>query len=281
MVGTMGFFALNDTVVKAVGQQLELWQIVVIRGVMASCFLALLARMNGVRLFPAPGRDRQIVLLRSAMEAAATYFFLTALMTVPLATLTAVLQMLPLTVTFAAALFLGETVGWRRRVAIGLGCAGMLLIVRPGPEGLSLDAVYALLAVTVLTVRDIITRFASPAVSSLSLALNAALGVTLFGIGLGAVTGWQGRAPEGGEVALLALAAGFILLAYLLSAMTMRVGEVSAIAPFRYAGLLWALILGWMVFGDWPDQLTMMGAAIVVAAGLFSLHRAAQRAENT
>lgn len=276
MVSTMAFFAMNDTVVKLVGLRLDLWQIIVIRGLLASWFIAALAWRLGALHWPR-GRDRWLVLLRSLLEAAATYFFLTALMTVPLATLTAILQMLPLTVTLAAAVFLREQVGWRRSLAIALGFIGMLLIVRPGPEGLGVETVYALLAVVALTGRDMATRLVSPAVPSLSIACLASVAVTLFGVGLGAAEGWSGAAPAASDWAMLGLAAVLIFLAYLTSVMTMRVGEVSAIAPFRYAGLLWALLLGWLVFGDWPDALTLCGAAIVVAAGLFTLRRAAQR----
>jgi drug/metabolite transporter (DMT)-like permease len=78
-------------------------------------------------------------------------------------------------------------------------------------------------------------------------------------------------------VGLLAGAACIILLGYLGSVMAMRVGDVAVVSPFRYTGLLWALILGWLVFGDWPDQLTLMGATLVVAAGLFTLYRERQQ----
>ena len=280
MVSTMAFFAMNDTVVKLAGQQLALWQMIVMRGVLASVLIAVLAwRFEALRL--PRGRDAWIVVLRSVMEAAATYFFLTALMTVPLATLTAILQMLPLTVTLAAAVLLREKVGWRRSLAIGLGFLGMLLIVRPGPAGLGFETFYALLAVVVLTARDMATRLVSPAVPSLSIACLASVAVTLFGVALGAAEGWVGAAPTLGDWGMMGLAAVLIFLAYLTSVMTMRVGEVSAIAPFRYAGLLWALLLGWLVFGHWPDTLTLLGAAIVVAAGLFTLRRAAQLEDNT
>lgn len=280
MVSTMAFFAMNDAVVKLAGQQLELWQMITMRGVLASALIAALAwRFDALRL--PRGRDAWAVIIRSTTEVAATYFFLTALMTVPLATLTAVLQMLPLTVTLAAAVFLDEKVGWRRSLAIGLGFVGMLLIVRPGPEGLGFETIYALLAVVALTARDMATRLVSPAVPSLSIACLASVAVTVFGVALGAAEGLVGPRPSLGDWGMMGLAAVLIFLAYLTSVLTMRVGEVSAIAPFRYAGLLWALVLGWLVFGDWPDNLTLLGAAIVVAAGLFTLRRAAQLEENT
>lgn len=273
MMGSMAFFTLNDALVKLVGQNLSLWQIVSIRGALATCLIAVLARSLGALRFRMGRRDIALVLGRCASEMAATYLFLTALMIMPLATATAILQMLPLTVTLAAAAFLGERVGWRRYLAIVIGFAGMLLIVRPGPEGIGPGMLYALGSVVVLTFRDIFTRQMSPDVPSMTVTLAAAGSVTFFGLGLGWVNGWQGQGVSTGDLVLLAIAAGVIFCAYLCSVMTIRVGEISAVAPFRYTSLIWAALLGWLAFGEWPDGLTLLGAGIVALAGLFTLLR--------
>ncbi|MCG7626106.1 MULTISPECIES: DMT family transporter [unclassified Epibacterium] len=279
MLGSMAFFTFNDTLVKLVGETVPLWQIVTIRGVLASLLLAGLARAMGALRFDFSRRDWALVLARCATEMAATYFFLSALLQLPLANVTAVLQILPLTVTLCAALFLGESVGWRRSLAIGVGFVGMLLIVRPGGADFGPATIYALLAVAVLTLRDLVTRKMSPAVPSLTVTFLAAFSVMLFGIGLGVGESWQ---PVGlREWGLLCATAVLILLAYLSAVMTIRVGEVSAVAPLRYTGLVWALLLGWVVFGEFPSGLTLLGAGIVVAAGLFTLLRERQVAENT
>ena len=147
----------------------------------------------------------------------------------------------------------------------------MLLIVRPGPYGFDQYAIYAMVAVAFVTLRDLSTRKMSANVPSLTVTLVASLGVMVF----------AGAASLGGEWVtldvrqwmLLSGAALFILGGYLFSVLVMRVGEVSFIAPFRYSGLLWALILGFVVFGDWPDPITLTGAAIVVGAGVFTLLR--------
>ncbi len=277
MLASMAAFTCNDTLVKLVGQTVPLWQIVTIRGVLASVLLLGLAKAMGALRFDFPARDWGLVLARCAAEAAATFLFLSALLELPLANVTAVLQMLPLTVTLCAALFLGERVGWRRSLAIVLGFAGMLLIVRPGGADFGPATIYALLAVVVLTLRDLVTRQMSAAVPSLTVTFLSALSVMLFGIGLGLGESWQ---PVGGREWALLFAMGLlILLAYLCAVMTIRVGEVSAVAPLRYTGLVWALLLGWLVFGDWPSVITLVGAAIVVAAGLFTLLREREVAE--
>ena len=160
MMGSMAAFTLNDTCVKVVGSDLPLFQIVTLRGAVASVLIYIAARHLRLLRLDLPRRDWVLIAVRSAGEASATYFFLTALMHMPLANVTAVIQALPLTVTLGAALFLGEPVGWRRMTAIGIGLAGVLLIVRPGPDGFSLHAIYALAAVFCVTLRDLVTRHA-------------------------------------------------------------------------------------------------------------------------
>ncbi len=271
MMGSMAAFTINDTIVKSVGQEVPLFQLVAMRGSLATILVFVLARYLGALHLRFSPHDRWLVLARCLAELSATFFFLTALMHMPLANVTAVLQALPLTVTMGAALFFGESVGWRRTLAIAVGFVGMLLIVRPGPDGFSIYSIYALIAVASVTIRDLITRRMSAEVPSMVVTLATSLAVTVsFGVA-SAVQGWVPVTPTSG--AMIASAAVFVLLGYLFSVMVMRVGEVGFVAPFRYSSLIWALALGWFVFGDWPDALTMAGAALIVGAGLFTLFR--------
>ncbi|MEX0349219.1 MAG: DMT family transporter [Paracoccaceae bacterium] len=271
MCGSMAGFTVNDAIIKYLGAALPLFQIVALRGVLTCIFIFLLARRLGMFHLRFPTRDRVLVLIRCLSEVAVTYFFLTALLYMPLANVTAVLQALPLTVTLGAALFFREQVGWRRMLAIAVGFCGMLLIVRPGAEGFTHHSSYALIAVALITLRDLVTRRMSTQVPSLMVTFATAVTVTLAA-GLATLTEpWE---PVSLPLAALILATSlFILLGYLCSVMVMRVGDVGFVAPFRYSGLLWALGLGWVVFGDWPDPVTMMGASLVVGAGLFMLFR--------
>jgi len=124
---------------------------------------------------------------------------------------------------------------------------------------------------TFVTLRDLITRRMSPDLSSMTVTIAVAAAILGFGL-LGSITEqWQPVSMQ--NWALLAGSSVFIMGGYLFSIQVMRVGDVSFIAPFRYTGLLWALLLGWLMFGDWPDNLTMLGAAIVVSTGLFTLFR--------
>jgi drug/metabolite transporter (DMT)-like permease len=271
MMASMASFTLNDTAIKATGGALPLFQLLTIRGAIATVLIFLLARRMGALSFRMPRRDAMLVATRSVSEVAAAYFFLSALLNMPLANVTAVLQVLPLTVTLGAALFFGETVGWRRGLAIMVGFVGMLLIVRPGSEGFTLYSAYALAAVVCVTIRDLTTRRMSGKVHSLTVTLSASISVLVFSAL--ASTGTQWVAMDARLWGLMAAASVLIVGGYLFSVAVMRVGDVSFIAPFRYTGLLWALLLGWLVFGDWPDDITLLGAGVVVATGLFTLYR--------
>lgn len=271
MMCSMAAFTFNDACIKAVGPQMPLFQLLFLRGLVTSALIYALARHRGAIKLRLPARDWALIGARTASEIAAAYFFLTALMHMPLANVTAVLQALPLTVTLGAALFFREAVGWRRMSAIVIGFAGMLMIVRPGPEGFDIYAIYALIAVICVTARDLTTRRLSAAVPSMTVTLAASVGVLVFA-GF-ATQGETWVAVSQRDAALIGAASLFIIGGYFFSVAVMRVGDTGFVAPFRYTGLLWALVLGLVLFGDWPDLLTLIGAAIVVATGLFTLWR--------
>jgi drug/metabolite transporter (DMT)-like permease len=274
MTVAMAAFTLNDTAMKLVMQSVPLFQAIGLRGLLATVALLLIGwRMGGLRL-TLPARDRWLLALRSGAEVLGTLTFLAALNHMPLANLSAILQVLPLAVTLAAALFLGDRVGWRRMTAILLGFAGVLIIIRPGPDGFDLWALVGLASVACVVVRDLVTRRMSASLPSVTVALTAAVTVLAMG-GIGtALQGWQ---PVGGrEWLLLVAAAGALIVGYLTVVMTMRVGEISFVAPFRYTALLWALALDFMIFGHIFDALTLFGAGLVVATGIFTFWRERQ-----
>ena len=274
MMVSMAAFTVNDTFVKLMTGDVPLFQIVFLRGILTAVMVSLLAWRMGAFRGRIAVRDRGLVALRTCAEIAATYFFLTGLTYLPLATITAILAALPLAIAVAAALFLGEGFGWRRLVAIVVGFSGVMLIVQPGTEGFNGYAVYGLLAVCAVTVRDLSTRRLSRDTASMLVTWVTTIGITTV-YGLASLTvDWVPL--SGREGALLVAAAVSVIGGYLFSIMVMRVGEISCTAPFRYTGLVWALLLGWLVFGDWPDMITLIGAGVVVASGVFTLVREAQ-----
>jgi drug/metabolite transporter (DMT)-like permease len=267
----MAGFVLNDTLMKSVAGEVPLFQAIFLRGAIATALIALLAWHRGALAHVPRGPDRPLILCRMAGEIGATSLFLTALFNMPLANATAIIQAAPLTVTLAAALFLGQPVGWRRYAAIGTGFVGVMLIVRPGGEGFNAYSLAALASVLFMTLRDVSTRGLSLSVPTLFVTVITSVAITAFA---GAVTAFGEWQPVGwGAVARLAGAAVLLLLGYYAGIVSMRVGEIGFVSPFRYTNLLWALLLGFAVFGDVPEWLTVAGAAIVAGTGLYTLHR--------
>jgi S-adenosylmethionine uptake transporter len=271
MVMAMSAFTVNDACIKSLTGEVAVFQSIFIRGIMASLMVLVIARWIGVIGLGFGAADWRRLGLRAFAEAGAAFCFISALFNMPLANVSAILQSLPLTVTLAAAVFLSEPVGWRRWVAIGVGFLGVLLIIRPGTDGFSVYSLYAMGAVGCATLRDLATRSLSPAVTNATATLFTALAVTFVAGLLSAGEVWQ---PLTGRVlGILFVASGFLVMAYVGITMAMRVGEISFVAPFRYSSLIVALVLGGLVFGDWPDGVTYLGAVIVVGSGLFAFYR--------
>ncbi|GKY88508.1 DMT family transporter [Sinisalibacter aestuarii] len=271
MIVAMAAFTFNDTTIKSLAGSLPLAQTIFLRGLISTGLMVGVAWwMGGLRL-RLPRRDWGLILIRSFADLGATFLFLGALFYMPLANLTAILQALPLSVALGAALFFHEPLGWRRLLAIAIGFIGVLLIVRPGADGFNTYALWGLGAVGFVTLRDLAARRLSRETPSVMAALVGAAVITLAAGVATLVDGWAPvEAVSGGKLVLAGL---FILAGYLASVAVMRVGEIGFTAPFRYTGLLWALVLGWLVFDEWPDGITLIGAGIVVATGIFTLYR--------
>ena len=275
MVLSMAGFTANDALVKAVTPLMNIGQIMLVRGVMTTALVFLIARHFGA-LRPLSALLQPMVLLRVGCEIAATIAYLTALGEMPLANAAAILQALPLAVTLGGALFLHEPVGWRRWSAITIGFLGVLIIIRPGPEGFTLAALYVLFSMLCSAGRDLATRRVRETVPTLMVTLATAAATTLTGAVLIAPMG--GWAPMSLDSAgHLVLAAVLVLIGHQCIILGMRNGEISFIAPFRYTSILWAILLGFLVFGETPDNWMLVGVAIVVGSGLYTFYRETKR----
>lgn len=268
---SMMAFTVNDTFMKAVTQDLPLFQTIFLRGILASLGLAAIAAGTGAFHIGISRQDARLVALRSGADVLATIFFLMALVHMPLANLSAILQAIPLVVTLGAAVVFGDRIGWRRMTAILAGLAGVLIIIRPGTEGFDRWAVLGVISVLCVVVRDLAVRPMQGKLPAVVVALGAAVAVALMGLAGSLFQGWT--PVTAGQGAQILGAGGFLIVGYLTSVLAMRHGDIGIVAPFRYTSLLWALVLGLAVFGDWPDGWTLLGAAVVVAAGIFTLLR--------
>lgn len=273
MVLAMLGFVLNDAIMKLVSSDVHLYQAIFLRGVLATAIMGILAWRSGGFSVPRNVTNKFVV-LRTIGELGGTVFFLTALFNMELANAGAILQAMPLVVTLGAALILRETVGWRRYSAITVGLLGVLIIIRPGGDGFNIFSLSALAAVFCLVLRDLATRGIPRDMSSNFISFVAAAAVMI----MGAIVTLFGEWQPVSALSLLKLTASalFLMAGYFWSIQAMRFGEVSFTSPFRYTSLIWAIILGYVVFGDIPDVPMIIGSIIVVGSGLFTLYRERQ-----
>lgn len=269
---SMAGFAIEDMFIKLTAATLPTGQILLFLGVSGTVFFIALGRARGAPGLWSAAALHPAVALRNLGELLGTAGFVTAIALAPLTTATAVFQALPLAVTLGAALFLGERVGWRRWGAIAVGFAGMLVVIRPGLSGFAPTALWAVLGVAGLALRDVATRRIPATIHTLQLAGWGLIAVAILGAGMLAFSGgaiW----PDARSATYLAgaMVAGF--LSYWALTEASRLGEVGAVTPFRYLRLLFALILGAAVFGERPDALTHAGAALIIASGLYTIAR--------
>ncbi|MCW5706222.1 DMT family transporter [Shinella sp.] len=275
MAIAMAGFTCNDALVKSVTGAMNTGQILFVRGLMTTVLVVAIARWMGAlgswRIVLQPA-----VALRMAAEIIASLAYVSALGAMPLANTASILQALPLAVTLGAALFLNEKVGWRRWLAIIAGFAGVLIVIRPGPEGFSLAAVYVIASVVGAAARDLCTRRIDRAVPSLFISVITAVSITVTGaVMIVPMGGWQ---PVSGEAFVrLAAASVLLLVGYQTIVIAMRTGEISFIAPFRYTSLIWAIAIGFLFFGEVPDFWMTVGVMIIVASGLYTFSRENRR----
>ncbi|MEZ5667215.1 MAG: DMT family transporter [Alphaproteobacteria bacterium] len=271
MTLSMASGTVSDTLVKALSAGMNMGQIMLLRGIAATVLIFLLAHHRGA-LRPLAAAFHPMVVLRSIGEVGATVTFLIALTHVPVADASAIYQSMPLAVTVGAALFLGEPVGWRRWSAILVGFAGVMIIIRPGFEGFSGWSLMILGSVGFGTLRDLATRRIPAGTPSLFISAVTAPAVAVTGAVLVVpLGGWQ--PVDLGMAAWLVGAAMLLLVNYQFITMAMREGDIAFVSPFRYTGLPFAMLLGFVVFADAPDLPMVGGAAIVVGSGLYMLHR--------
>ena len=263
-------FVLNDALVKLVSAELPSSEIVILRGALATLMLVagvlVLGALRPIAILLAP-----MMLLRLAAAAAATVFIVISLRHLPLATVTVVLQVTPLAVIAGAALLYGERVGWRRWAAALTGFLGVVLIVKPG--GTFGTAVYVLLtALLFTTTRDLTTRGLSHDIPSILVAAASAAAITLAGLLLIPFDdAWV--IPSGWAWGAMTISAACLFVANTFMVMALRTGEIAVVAPFRYAPVPLALALGYLWWGDMPDTFGFIGIALVLGAGLYTLHR--------
>lgn len=272
MVFSMVCFAIEDLFIKQLTGVMPAGQVLTLLGGGGAFFFALMARREGVSLLP-PLKGNGVLYLRTSCEGVAAVFIVSALALVPLSTFATVFQASPLAITLGAALFLGETVGWRRWAAICVGFLGVLLIIRPGTTSFDPATLLVLGAVVTISARDVISRRLPAATRSSVVAFQ--------GFGSLLITGpllmlFMGNAPVGltsNDWGITAVTIFFGMVGYYAIVMATRIGDASALAPFRYTRMVFSMGLGMLILGERPDLMTYLGAALIIGSGFYTYLR--------
>jgi drug/metabolite transporter (DMT)-like permease len=272
MCGAMALFLVNDSMVKLVSERLAMDQIVLLRGLFGSLLVLaflVLAQPWTLRFLAHPGMMR--VGGRAALDAASSFTYLWALFHLPLPNVSAINLSSPLLVTVLAVLLLGEHVAWRRWSAIAAGLVGVLMVVQPSTSAFTWFSLVALAGTLMGALRDVMTRRIAMEIPSVLVTFATAVAITAIA---GVSVLFRGWAPvTAADLALLAAASLFLIGAYQLIIVAMRVAETSVVAPFRYTAIVWALLLGYALWGDVPNGMALAGIAVLVASGLYLMHR--------
>lgn len=274
MLGAGFCFGTNDAMTKLASHYLPVSQIVGLRGVFAFV-LALLIIVFRRELFALPRMKNPALVIRAIVEGCTGLVLIYSLSRMPLANVTAILMIQPFLLTMVGAAFLGENVGWRRWLAIVVGFIGMLLVMKPATSGFNSTTLVVLVATFLILARDLLTRKIPNDIPISMVAFGTSLVGSFVGLAGSFVEPWITPSPMALLITLIA--AMFLVGAFYLMTLAFRGTDVSVISPFRYAMIVNAVFLGYVLFGDIPDFVSVIGMAIIVSAGIYMLHREAVR----
>lgn len=271
-------FVVNEALCKLVYDTVPANQIMAVRGLIATAVILGIAHALGATRQIGAMFDRRVV-MRSIVDLAGSYLYMIALFHMPIGNMMAINMASPLMMTAVVAVVLREPVGWRRWGAIVAGFLGVLLVVQPRAENFNAYSILAVGAVICIVMRDLVTRRIDATIPSLIIILTNVGMMAVVALALALIEGWIAMGWR--ETGFLALSALFIVAGYQLAVEAFRHAEVPVIVPLRYTGLLWALLLGYLLWGDVPDELATAGIGLIVASGLYVFHRERVRGRLT
>lgn len=274
MILAMACFVISDALFKLAGEELPVGEIIFIRGWIATALLIAFGLATGAfrNARTSIGRaDRRRMILRTLGEGGAAVCFLTGLMQMPFAEVSAIAQFAPLAITAGAAIFLGEPVGWRRWIATLVGFIGVMIIIKPGTAAFDWAGLWIVTSVLFVTMRDLATRTLSPGMSTILVITISAACVAAASLLLLLIETW--KAPTAWALLLMLGAAIGSVGGYAGTVMALRSAELSVVAPFRYTVIIYAVLAGVLIFGERPALSTYIGIVVVIGAGLYMFHR--------
>lgn len=270
MILSMACFVSGDSLLKIVGRDLPVGELVFFRGLFSSILIIAaglaMGAFRSLHLIVSPA-----MIWRTLAEVVSTFLFFSGLVHIAMSDATAIAQTTPLVVTAGAALFLGAQVGWRRWLATLIGLVGVLIIIRPGSSAFNPAALFIVASVLSVTARDLITSRMGMHVPALLILVVSSVVNTVSALFFLPFETWHMPTPE--QLVLLAVCAFTVFGGYYGIVVAMRSGEIAVVAPFRYSAVLFGVLSGIVVFGEHVSATTALGIAIVIGAGLYTFHR--------
>ena len=271
MILAMAGFAFEDLFIKLLSTYFPISEVIIILGFTGTFIFFIIALLQNAPIIHKDLLNKHVI-IRTICELLGAVFFVTAIALTPLSSATAILQIAPLLVTIGAVVFFKEKVGWRRWTAVFIGFIGVLLIVRPGFEGFMPASIFAILGSVFLAARDLATRAMQVKLPSVTIALYAFIAFGISGILIIPFNSPM-VLPTSNQIIYFIGASAFGVIAYYSLVISSRIGEMSVISPFRYSRIVFAMLLAIIILDENPDGLTLIGASIVVASGLYTFVR--------
>ena len=267
------FLTGNDAAMKWLTSGYPVGEILALRGLFAFLPIAFFAwRAGGWRSLRV--RRVRAQSARALLFVASSFLWVAGLTRLPLADSMAATFTGPIMITALAPLLLGETVGWRRWTAVMVGFGGVLLMIQPTGEGPRLAMLLPLISVMGGVGRDVITRRIASTESSVGTLAFTTAAACLIGL-LTLPFGWV--LPGARDWALLALSGILMGAAHFLYIEALRLAEAVIVMPFKYFNMVWAVALGFAIWGDLPDRWMIGGTVLVVLSGLYIMRRETSR----
>ena len=271
MITAMGCLTLTDMLIKIASQSLPIGQVMITYGIGALVVFWGLLRIKGEPIQLSP-LSNPAVIWRNVGDLIAINSMFLALVYVPLSTIGAVIQAVPLLVTAAAALFLGEQVGLRRVSAIFVGFLGTLLIIQPGANTFDISATIVLVAALGMALRDIATKLVRESFSTLLLTFYSCF-LFIFSGSILLFTHGVPSLPDWGNAAILVAMIIAGCLGFFFMTEAVRLGDMSVVIPFRYSRLLFSMAAGILILGEQVNAMMLIGSALTILSGLYIWHR--------
>ena len=271
MIMSMASFAVGDTFVKISGAFLSPAQIMFFLIAGGLIIFAMIAKIKGENLLDSRAFS-PVLLIRYLAEMIGLVAMIMGLTKIPLSVVGTVTQASPILVAAGAVFFFKEIVSWRRWSSIVIGFIGVVLVIQPGSQNLDYAVIWAVVALVAFSIRDLVTRLTPPDIPSASIATFTMIAAFPFTAAWVFFSG-EKLFPPGIDWAVVSSMIILGSFGYLLLITSLRLGELSAIMPFRYSRIVFLLILGVLVFGERPTASMLVGAALILISGVYIMWR--------